>query len=118
MFVRPPLRNGAALAQEQAITDTMLQATAECMLTPSKSVRNGTMKMPLAIPSAPPNALAPMDTTKRYTSDSACMPPSGGPARAGIANREDIASPICPSGFGARGDSVDPGRLMATRVGR
>jgi NADPH:quinone reductase-like Zn-dependent oxidoreductase len=27
MFVRPPLRNGAALAREQAITDTMLQAT-------------------------------------------------------------------------------------------
>ena len=44
MFVRPPLRNGAALAQEQAITDTMLQATAECKLTPSKSVRNGAMK--------------------------------------------------------------------------
>jgi hypothetical protein len=38
-------------------------------------------------------------------------------ARAGIANREDIALPICPPGFGARGDRVDPGRRTATRVG-
>jgi hypothetical protein len=41
-----------------------------------------------------------------------------GLARAGIANREDIASPICPFGFGARDDSVEPGRRIARRVGR
>jgi hypothetical protein len=43
MFVKPLLRHGAALAHEHAITDTMLQATAACMLIPPTRVRNGTM---------------------------------------------------------------------------
>src|ERR1700744_4507698 len=63
MLVSPPSRKDAALPQEQAITETMLAPMAVRRSTPPNRVRMGTMKMPLAMPSIPPSALAPTDTT-------------------------------------------------------
>jgi hypothetical protein len=64
ILVRPALRNAAALPQEQAITETILAAMAVRIPTPPKLTRTGTMKIPLAIPRAPPNALVATEMAK------------------------------------------------------
>ena len=66
MLVSRPLRKGDALPQEQAITETMLAPIAVRMSRWPKIVRIGTMKMPLAMPSMPPRALAPSETAKSH----------------------------------------------------
>src|SRR5262249_32108636 len=76
-FTSPPLRKGDALPQEQAITETMLAAMAVRMSECPNTVRMGTMKIPLAIPSMPPSALAPSDTanSQRPSQGSISTPP-------------------------------------------
>src|SRR6201984_3133084 len=67
-FVKLPFRKGAALLHEQAITETMLASMAIRISTWANIVRIGTMKMPLAIPSMRPKALAATDTANSHSS--------------------------------------------------
>jgi hypothetical protein len=60
-FVKRAFRKGGALLHEQAITETILAPMAVRISMWPNIVRIGTMKMPLAIPSIPPKALAPTD---------------------------------------------------------
>src|SRR5215467_13670371 len=66
MLTRPPLRKGAALAHEQAITETRLAPMAVRMSMCPSTVRTGTTKIPLAMPSMPPRALAPSETANSH----------------------------------------------------
>src|SRR5580693_184824 len=72
-LVRRSLRNGAALPQEQPITETMPAPMATWISTPTTIVMIGTMKMPLAMPSAPPRALAPTEMQNSPREDAASM---------------------------------------------
>ena len=72
-LVSRPFRKGAALPQEHAITETMLAPMATWMSTPNSNVRMGTMKMPLAMPSTPPRALAPNAAAKSQRMVDAAM---------------------------------------------
>src|SRR6516225_847305 len=72
VFTRPPLRKGEALPHEQAITETRLAPTAVRMSRCPNVVRTGTTKIPPAMPSVPPRALAPSDTPNSHS-------PSPGP---------------------------------------
>src|SRR6266478_1398455 len=72
-LVRPPSRKDAALPQEQAITETMLAPIAVWRATPPNRARIGTMKMPLAMPSIPPSALAPSDMPNSHNAKPASM---------------------------------------------
>jgi hypothetical protein len=67
-FVKRLFRKGAALLHEQAITDSILAPMAIRISTWANIVRIGTMKMPLAIPSMPPKALAATDTANSHSS--------------------------------------------------
>src|SRR3984957_16446637 len=59
ILVVPLRRKGAAPPHEPAMTDTMLTTMAAWISRCPNVVSMGTMKIPLAIPSAPPKALAP-----------------------------------------------------------
>jgi hypothetical protein len=65
------VRKDAALPQEQAITETMLAPMATRISKPSIVVRTGTMKIPLAMPSAPPTAIATTEMQNSPRADAA-----------------------------------------------
>ena len=54
------------------MTDTMLAATAVWMSWPPNTVSSGTIKMPPAIPSVPPTALAPIDIARSQRVSPVC----------------------------------------------
>src|SRR6516162_7449689 len=66
MLTRPPLRKGEALPHEQAMTETRLAPTAVRMSVCPNTVRMGTIRIPLAMPSTPPRALAPSATANSH----------------------------------------------------
>src|SRR5262249_39517939 len=66
MLTRPPLRKVAALPHEQAITETRLAPMAGRVSMCPNTVRTGTTKIPLAMPSMPPRALAPSETANSH----------------------------------------------------
>src|SRR6201984_3036525 len=91
-FVKRRFRKGAALLHEQAITETMLAPMAIRISTWPNIVRIGTMKMPLAIPSMPPKALAATDTENSHSSVSVFI--CGNRLSAGLQNAVLVGSQI------------------------
>src|SRR5262249_24535982 len=90
MLTRPASRKGDALPHEQAITETILAPMAVRMSRCPNIVRMGTMKIPLAMPSIPPKALAPTEAANSHK-------PNPGP----------ISLPFLPSP-GQAGHGPDP----------
>src|SRR5262249_40817243 len=99
MLTRPPLRKGDALPHEQAMTETRLAPTAVRMSVCPNTVRMGTIRIPPAMPSTPPRALAPSATANSHK-------PNPGPISLPL-----LASP------GQAGHEPDPGAPVLGPVG-
>src|SRR5262245_46200498 len=93
MLTRPPSRKGDALAHEQAMTETMLAPMAVWMSTCRSIVSRGTMKIPLAMPSIPPRALAPSEAANSHKPNVPISPPLlASPGQAG--HEPDLVAPV------------------------